>query len=256
MKTVILAGGRGTRIAEESHPRPKPMVTIGNMPILWHIMKMYDAHGVRDFIICLGYRGYTIKEFFANYALHRSHVVTYDMSKDTVDFHEPGAEPWRVTLVETGDSTQTGGRIMRIAPFVHDEEAFCLTYGDGLSDIDLSAEMAFHRAHGGLATVASVAPPGRFGTMTIEKERVTQFVEKPAEGGSFINGGFFVLSPRVIDYITDDQTVWEHQPLQRLAAEGKLFAFQHSGFWQPMDTMRERELLEGLWASGAPWKKW
>jgi glucose-1-phosphate cytidylyltransferase len=256
MKAVILAGGRGTRIAEESHLRPKPMVTIGGMPILWHIMKLYDAHGIRDFIICLGYRGYMIKEFFSNYALHRSDAVTFDLRTDAVEFHAAGAEPWRVTLVETGESTQTGGRIKRIAPFLRDEPAFCLTYGDGLSDIDLTGEIAFHKKHGGLATVASVAPPGRFGTMTIRDDLVTDFVEKPAASGGFINGGFFVLSPKVIDYIAGDKTVWEHEPLQQLAADKRLFAFPHAGFWQPMDTLRERELLESLWASGAPWKKW
>ncbi len=256
MKAVILAGGRGTRISEESQLRPKPMVTVGDMPILWHVMKIYEAHGVRDFIVCLGYRSYAIKEFFANYALHAARAVTFDFSRGTVDYHDVGAEPWRITLVETGDATQTGGRIKRIRRWIEADDCFCLTYGDGLADIDVTAELAFHRQHGGLATVAVVAPPGRFGSMSIDGTRVTKFAEKPVETAAGINGGFFVLSPRVLEYIDGDDTVFEHQPLERLSADGQLFAYKHTGFWQPVDTLRERELLEKLWATAPPWKTW
>jgi glucose-1-phosphate cytidylyltransferase len=257
MKAVILAGGRGTRIAEESHLRPKPMVTIGDMPILWHIMKIYDFYGIRDFVICLGYRGYVVKEYFANYCLHRSTAVTFDLSQVGQASFGAGAEPWRVTLVETGLETQTGGRIKRILPWVKDDEAFCLTYGDGLADVDIAASMRFHRQHGGWATVTTVMPPGRFGVISTEGSRVTRFAEKPTSGEAVINGGFFVLSPRVIDLIDDDASVWEREPVERLAALGQLYAFEHRGFWQPMDTLREREELEKLWSSGkAPWKRW
>lgn len=257
MKAVILAGGRGTRISEESHLRPKPMVTIGDMPILWHIMKIYEAHGIRDFVICLGYRGYVIKEYFANYALHMASAVTFDIRSGGIEFLGPGAQDWRVTLVETGLETQTGGRIKRIAPWIADEEAFCLTYGDGLSDVDIAETLRFHRAHGGLATVTTVVPPGRFGVISTEGDRVVRFSEKSAQAEASINGGFFVLSPRVVDYIDDDACVWEREPLERLAADGELHAYRHKGFWQPMDTLRERDELEKLWAGGrAPWKRW
>jgi len=257
MKAVILAGGRGTRIAEESHLRPKPMITIGEMPILWHIMKTYHAYGVSDFIICLGYRGYMIKEFFANYALHSAGAVTFDLRRDEVEVTGGGAEPWRVTLVETGMDTQTGGRVKRIAPWIKEDEAFCLTYGDGLGNIDITASIAFHKAHGKLATVTTVAPPGRFGAIELSGDTVSVFSEKPAHSGTLINGGYFVLSPDVVDYIEEDSTIWERSPLERLAAEGQLNAFQHTGFWQPMDTIRERDILQAMWADGtAPWQVW
>ena len=257
MKAVILAGGRGTRISEESHLRPKPMVTIGDMPILWHIMKIYDAHGVREFIICLGYRGYVIKEYFANYVLHAAGAVTLDLAGGGMEFHYEGAEPWRITLVETGLETQTGGRIKRISPWIEDDDVFCLTYGDGLADIDISESIEFHRSHGGLATVTTVAPAGRFGVITTDGTRVSGFSEKPAGAGTLINGGFFVLSPKVVNYIDGDSTIWERDPLERLTADGALYSFHHSGFWQPMDTMRERELLEQAWEVGeARWKIW
>lgn len=257
MKAVILAGGRGTRIAEESVLRPKPMITIGARPILWHIMEMYAAHGITDFIVCLGYKGYMIKEYFANYILHAAEVVEFDLGKLTTRHDHVQTKQWRVTLVDTGDETQTGGRIKRIEPWVRDEEAFCLTYGDGLSDVDISASITWHRARKQHATVTAVTPPGRFGALEIEAGEVRQFVEKPTAGGQVINGGFFVLSPKIFDYIGDDpNTVWEHEPLRRLAADRQLNAFAHSGFWQPMDTIRERELLEQLWASGkAPWQR-
>ncbi len=256
MKAVVLAGGRGTRISEESHLRPKPMVTIGDMPILWHIMKIYDSHGIRDFVICLGYRGYMIKEYFANYALHMAGAVTIDLAGG-MEFHRSGAESWKVTLVETGLETQTGGRVKRIAPWVEEDEAFCLTYGDGLADVDIAETIRFHKHHGGLATVTTVMPTARFGVISTEGTRVVKFAEKPSNSGTFINGGFFVLSPKVIDHIEGDATVWEREPLEQLAANGQLHAFQHLGFWQPMDTLREREELEKLWISGkAPWKSW
>ena len=256
MKAVILAGGRGTRISEESSLRPKPMITIGGRPILWHIMEGYAAHGITDFIICLGYKGYVIKEYFANYFLHAATVVEFDLAKRTTTYGYADTKSWRVTLVETGEQTQTGGRIKRIAPWVQDEEAFCLTYGDGLSDIDVSALIAHHRRHRKYATITAVTPPGRFGAMQLAGEEVEAFVEKPLSGGQVINGGFFVLSPKVIDYIVDDSTVWEHEPLRRLAAERQLSAFPHAGFWQPMDTLREREMLEEFWKSGhPPWRK-
>lgn len=257
MKVVILAGGRGTRISEESYLRPKPMVAIGDKPILWHIMKIYAAHGFKDFIICLGYRGYMIKEYFANYALHAADAVTFDLGKGESDFQYNCAEPWRVTLVETGLETQTGGRLKRIASFVADESEFCLTYGDGLADVDVSKLVNYHRSHGAFATVTAVEPTGRFGMLEVEGDRVTRFSEKTHVGGSLINGGYFVLSPRVLDYIDGDADVWERHPLERLSADGQLRAFSHQGFWKPMDTIREREELEALWATGrAPWQVW
>lgn len=257
MKAVILAGGRGTRISEESHLRPKPMVEIGDKPILWHIMKIYAAHGINDFVICLGYRGYVIKEYFANYRLHSSAAVTFDYATGDTVYEQGGGEPWRVTLVETGLDTQTGGRLRRIRPWVAGDEAFCMTYGDGLSDVDITASIDHHRAQGRLATVTTVVPPGRFGVIQTRGAAVTAFTEKPAGDGTQINGGFFVLSPKVLDLIEGDATVWEKEPLQRLAETGQLTAFAHAGFWQPMDTLRERDLLHGLWETGrAPWKRW
>ncbi|MEQ8742963.1 glucose-1-phosphate cytidylyltransferase [Parasphingorhabdus sp.] len=256
MKAVLLAGGLGTRISEETHLRPKPMIEIGGRPILWHIMKTYSAHGVNDFIVCCGYKGYIIKEYFANYFLHMSDV-TFDMAHNKMEVHQQNAEPWRVTLVDTGESTMTGGRLKRVAPYLQGEEAFCFTYGDGLADIDISSEIEFHRAHGALATVCAVQPPGRYGALDISDHHVSGFVEKPRGDGALINGGYFVLSPKVLDYVEGDPTPWEGQPLVQLAREGHLKAFTHNGFWQPMDTLRERTLLEDLWASGeAPWKVW
>jgi len=255
MKAVILAGGLGTRISEESHLRPKPMIEIGGKPILWHIMKMYSAHGINDFVICLGYKGYVIKEYFANYFLHMSDV-TFDMSKNSMEVHQRYVEPWRVTLVNTGEDTMTGGRLRRVREHVG-EDTFCFTYGDGVSNVDLSAEIAFHRAHGKLATVCAVQPPGRYGALLLDGDGVTGFQEKPPGDGSWINGGFFVLQPEVLDYIDDDSTPWESAPLEALARENQLGAFQHSGFWQPMDTLRDKNALEALWQSGqAPWKTW
>lgn len=258
MKAVILAGGRGTRIAEESHLRPKPMVTIGGMPILWHIMKIYDAHNIRDFVICLGYRGYMIKEYFANYALHSAGAVTYNLETGETSFQNQGTEPWRITLVETGLDTQTGGRIKRIAPWIKDEEQFCLTYGDGLSDVNITESIKFHKSHDGLATVTTVSPTGRFGVaQTDENNRVVSFTEKPASEGTQINGGFFVLSPKILDHIDGDDSIWEGKPLETLAETHNLHAFHHKGFWQPMDTLREREVLEKMWNDGsAAWKIW
>ena len=256
MKAVILAGGLGTRLSEETAIRPKPMVEIGGMPILWHIMKLYSAHGVEDFVICCGYKGYVIKEYFANYFLHMSDV-TFDMQANSMHVHQKRAEPWKVTLVDTGDTSATGGRIRRIADHVRDEEAFCLTYGDGIGDIDITASIDFHRRHGKSATVTATFPPGRFGALDIHDGQVRSFQEKPRGDGAMINGGFFVLSPRVLDYIDGDDTLWEQEPLQRLAADGELMAWPHSGFWQPMDTLRDKTYLEELWSSGqAPWKTW
>ncbi|MHB1304802.1 MAG: glucose-1-phosphate cytidylyltransferase [Acidiphilium sp.] len=255
MKAVLLAGGLGTRLSEETTVLPKPMVEIGGRPILWHIMKIYSSYGVNDFIICLGYRGYIIKEYFANYALHMSDV-TFDMRTGTIKIHRNDAEDWRVSLVDTGESTMTGGRLKRV--FDHlDGGDFCMTYGDGVSDIDINRTISFHRQHGGLATVAAVYPPKRFGQLEIVDERVRDFKEKPDGEGGFINGGFFVLSPEVGKYITGDTTVWERQPLEQLSKEGQLYSYKHEGFWQPMDTLRDKIYLEKLWASGeAPWKKW
>jgi glucose-1-phosphate cytidylyltransferase len=256
MKAVILAGGLGTRISEETHLRPKPMIEIGGKPILWHILKMYSQHGVNDFIICCGYKGYIIKEYFQNYFLHMSDV-TFDMTKNRMEVHREQAEPWRVTLVDTGEDTMTGGRLKRVGRYLRDEDAFCFTYGDGVSNVDITASIAFHRAHGRLATVTAVLPPGRFGVLSMKGDAVRGFVEKPRGEGGFINGGFFVLSPKVIDRIADDATSWEQEPMKGLAADGELRAFTHDGFWQPMDTLREKNLLEDLWASGkAPWKSW
>ncbi len=255
MKAVILAGGLGTRISEETHLRPKPMIEIGGRPILWHIMKIYSAHGVNDFIICLGYKGYVIKEYFANYFLHMSDV-TFDMGRNTMEVHQRYAEPWRVTLVDTGDQTMTGGRLRRVREHL-DDEPFCFTYGDGLSDVDVAAEIEFHRQHGQLATVCAVQPPGRYGALKLAGDSVEGFLEKPPGDGAWINGGFFVLQPEVIDYIEDDSTSWEAQPLERLASEGALRAYTHRGFWQPMDTLRDKNQLDAIWQSGnAPWKKW
>lgn len=256
MKAVILAGGLGTRISEETHLKPKPMIEIGGKPILWHIMKSYSAHGVNDFVICCGYKGYIIKEYFANYFLHMSDV-TFDMVHNRMEVHEQKAEPWRVTLVDTGEDTMTGGRLRRVKEYLKDEDAFCFTYGDGVADVDIAASIAFHQAHGKLATVTAVLPPGRFGALAREGDAVRGFIEKPRGDGGWINGGFFVLSPKVIDYIASDSTSWELEPMARLAAENQLHAFEHNGFWQPMDTLREKNLLEDLWASGeAPWKQW
>lgn len=256
MKAVILAGGLGTRISEETHLRPKPMIEIGGKPILWHIMKMYAAHGVQDFVICCGYKGYVIKEYFANYFLHVSDV-TFDLKHNSMEVHQQKAEPWRVTLVDTGEETLTGGRLKRVAEYVRNEEFFCLTYGDGVSDLDISREILFHKQHGKLATVAAVQPPGRYGALQIDGVAVSSFTEKPRGDGGLINGGFFVLSPKCLDLIDGDQSSWEGAPLTRLASKGQLMAFEHNGFWQPMDTLREKNMLEDLWISGnAPWMVW
>ena len=256
MKTVILAGGLGTRISEETHLKPKPMIEIGGKPILWHIMKLYSVHGVNDFVICCGHKGYVIKEYFANYFLHMSDV-TFDMEHNQMEVHQHNAEAWRVTLVDTGEDTMTGGRLKRVAEYIKDEEAFCFTYGDGVSDLDISASIAFHKKHGKLATVTAVSSPGRFGSLALEGEAVRGFVEKPHGDSSRINGGFFVLSPQVIESIADDSTSWELEPMAKLVSDDQLRAFEHNGFWQPMDTLREKNLLEDLWASDkAPWKGW
>lgn len=256
MKAVILAGGLGTRISEESHLKPKPMIEIGGMPILWHILKIYSHHGINDFIICLGYKGYVIKEFFANYFLHTSDV-TFDLSKNSMEVHKQHAEPWRVTLIDTGENTQTGGRLKRVRNYLDDNEAFCFTYGDGVSDIDIGQSIAFHHQHRLLATVTAATPPGRFGTLEINGSLVTRFHEKPLDSEGVINAGFFILSPQVIDLIDGDQSPWEAGPLETLAQQKQLAVWQHRGFWQPMDTLRDKTLLEQLWLSGkAPWKKW
>ena len=256
MKAVILAGGLGTRISEETHLRPKPMIEIGGRPILWHILKLYSAHGVNEFVICCGYKGYVIKEYFANYFLHMSDV-TFDMVSNRMEVHQQKAEPWRVTLVDTGDDTMTGGRLKRVAEHLRGDDAFCFTYGDGVSDVDIRGTIAFHRNHGRMATVTAVQPPGRYGAISMAGEQVTGFIEKPRGDGGLINGGFFVLSPKCLDLIDGDHVSWESAPLTRLAAMGELMAFEHRGFWQPMDTLREKNLLEELWSSGkAPWKSW
>lgn len=256
MIAVILAGGLGTRISEETHLKPKPMIEIGGKPILWHIMKSYSAHGVNDFIICCGYKGYLIKEYFANYVLHTSDV-TIDMSTNALTVHRRMAEPWRVTLVDTGESTMTGGRLKRVADYLKTEDCFCFTYGDGLSDVDIRASIDFHREHGKLASVAAVQPPGRYGALERSGDQVTGFTEKPRGDGGLINGGFFVLSPKCINLIEGDATAWESEPMSRLAAMGQMMAFEHRGFWQPMDTLREKNQLEEMWSSGrAPWKNW
>ncbi|WP_273819338.1 glucose-1-phosphate cytidylyltransferase [Pseudomonas asplenii] len=256
MKAVILAGGLGTRISEESHLKPKPMIEIGGKPILWHIMKQYSAHGIHDFVICLGYKGYAIKDFFANYFLHTSDV-TFDMCNNRMDVHQNYSEPWRVTLIDTGEETMTGGRLRRAGHYLQDEDAFCFTYGDGVSDLDIGALVNFHRASGKLATVTAVQPPGRYGALERDGDSVRGFIEKPRGDGGWINGGFFVLSPKVLPLISGDSTVWEAEPLMGLAADGQLNAFQHDGFWHPMDTLRDKNHLEQLWQSGeAPWKQW
>jgi glucose-1-phosphate cytidylyltransferase len=256
MKAVILAGGLGTRISEETGLKPKPMIEIGGKPILWHIMKIYSHYGVNEFIICCGYRGYVIKEYFANYFLHLSDV-TFDIGKNEMEVHEKFAEPWKVTLIDTGDQTMTGGRLKRVKRFVENEKEFFLTYGDGLADVNISEQLEFHRSKNSKATLLATLPPGRFGTLELTGNIVTKFVEKPAGDGAMINGGFFILSPAVFDFIEGDATVWEQEPLNTLAAEGSLAAFEHKGFWQPMDTLREKVMLENLWESGnAPWKVW
>jgi glucose-1-phosphate cytidylyltransferase len=257
VKAVILAGGLGTRLAEETSVRPKPMVEVGGKPVLWHIMKMYSAHGVDEFIVCLGYKGYLIKEYFANYYLHTCDV-TFDIAGGSMDVHHSTAEPWRVTLVDTGDATMTGGRLKRVLPYVGDEQ-FCFTYGDGVADVDIGALIDFHRGHGLVATVTAVQPPGRFGALEIsgDSSRVTGFLEKPRGDGAWINGGFFVLGPEVGRYIAGDQTVWEQEPMRGLAADGQLATYRHDGFWLGMDTLRDRNHMQELWDSGrAPWRKW
>jgi len=256
MKAVILAGGLGTRISEETYLKPKPMIEIGGKPILWHIMKIYSSHGINDFVICCGYEGYVIKEYFANYFLHMSDV-TFDMVSNKMDVHHRNAEPWRITLIDTGDETMTGGRLKRVENFVKDDEAFCFTYGDGVADIDITALINFHQKHGKRATVTAVQPPGRYGALNMDGEKVFGFIEKPKGDGGKINGGFFVLSPKCLGYIDGDTTSWESGPLVRLAADGELVAFEHEGFWQPMDTLRDKNYLEELWfGSKAPWKSW
>jgi len=256
MKVVILAGGIGTRISEETHLKPKPMIEIGGKPVLWHIMKMYSAHGINDFVICCGYKGYVIKEYFANYFLHMSDV-TFDMANNKMEVHHQKAEPWKVTLVDTGDDTLTGGRLKRVADYLRDEESFCFTYGDGVADIDISAEITFHKRHGKWATITAVQPPGRYGALQMNGKQVASFTEKPRGDGGLINGGFFILSPRCLEFIAGDHSSWEVESLIRLAEEGQLMAFEHDGFWQPMDTLRDKNHLEELWQSGnAPWKMW
>ncbi len=254
MKAVILAGGMGTRISEESHLRPKPMIEIGGKPIIWHIMKIYSSYGVNDFVVCLGYRGYMIKEYFANYFLHMSDV-TVDMTRNELQFHQGKAEPWRVTLIDTGEDTLTGGRLKRVRSHLGDED-FLMTYGDGVANIDIQKLITFHRSHGGLATVTAVRPQARYGALTLEQTRVVEFVEKPPGDSQWINGGFFVLSPKCLDYIAGDSTAWELEPMERLAAERQMHAYQHHDFWLPMDTLRDKTRLEQLWLSGAPWKIW
>jgi glucose-1-phosphate cytidylyltransferase len=256
MKAVLLAGGLGTRFSEETDVRPKPMIEIGGKPILWHIMKIYSSHGINDFIVCLGYKGYVIKEYFSNYFLHQSNV-TFDLRENKMHVLRKDAEPWTVTLIDTGETTMIGGRIKQILPYVEDDPEFCLTYGDGVSDIDIAESIAFHRHEGRLATVTATQPPGRFGAINFEGNRVTSFQEKPSGDGGFINGGFFVLSPKVGGYIEGNQTVWEKEPMTNLARDGQLSVFLHNGFWHPMDTLRDKRYLEDLWLSGtAPWKKW
>jgi glucose-1-phosphate cytidylyltransferase len=256
MKAIILAGGSGTRITEESSLKPKPMIQIGGQPILWHILKMYSFHGINDFVICCGYKGYIIKEYFANYFLHMSDV-TFDIANNTMEVHEQHADPWRVTLVDTGEDTMTGGRLKRVSDYVKDEDSFCVTYGDGVSDVDIKTSLSFHQQHGKLATMTVTIPSGRFGAVELESDKVVGFEEKPAGYGGIINSGFFVLSPKALSYIDGDHSVWEKEPLQRLCKEGELMAWSHKGFWQPMDTLREKQQLEELWQTGqAPWKQW
>ena len=254
MKAVLLAGGLGTRISEESASRPKPMIEVGGRPILWHIMKMYSAHGINEFVVCCGYKGYVIKEYFANYFLHQSDV-TIDLANNSIEVHHKKAEPWKVTLVDTGEETQTGGRLKRVANYIDGD--FCMTYGDGVGSVDITALLKFHKSHGKLATMTAVQPPGRFGALEIDGTSVKSFLEKPKGDGGWVNGGFFVLNPRVIQLIESDATIWERKPLESLARDGQLQSFFHSGFWQPMDTLRDKTHLEGLWADGhAPWKSW
>lgn len=254
MKTVILAGGLGTRISEESHLKPKPMIEIGGKPILWHIMKIYSSYGLNDFVICCGYKGYLIKEYFANYFLHNCDV-TFDMSSNKSEVHHSKSEPWKVTLVDTGEETMTGGRLRRVKDYVGD--TFCMTYGDGLSDVNISKLLSFHKEHKGLATLTAAQPPGRFGSLNLDGNKVGSFKEKPVGDGGWINGGFFVLSKQVLDLVKDDSTIWEREPLEALASQDQLSAYLHDGFWQPMDTLRDKNHLEDLWKSGkAPWKKW
>jgi len=256
MKAVILAGGLGTRLSEETDLKPKPMVEIGGKPIIWHIMKQYSAHNINDFIICCGYKGYVIKEYFANYFLHMSDV-TFDLRENKMHVHNRRAEPWSITLVDTGDNSMTGGRLARVSNYIQHEDAFCFTYGDGLGDVDITASIDFHRNHGKLATLTATYPPGRFGALDIKNNVVTNFKEKPKGDGGMINGGFFVLSPDVLQYLDGDECVWEQSPLNQLADEGQLMAYEHHGFWQPMDTLRDKVYLESLWREGrAPWKIW
>jgi glucose-1-phosphate cytidylyltransferase len=256
MKAIILAGGLGTRLSEETISRPKPMVEIGGKPILWHIMKIYSSHGVNDFVICCGYKGYVIKEYFANYFLHMSDI-TFDIKSNEMHVHRKRAEPWKITLVDTGDASMTGGRLLRVEDYIKDEEAFCFTYGDGVGDIDISASIKFHKKHKKIATMTTSFPPGRFGSISIEKNVVKNFIEKPKGDGAMVNAGFFVLSPKVLDYLEDDNTVWEKEPLESLALSGNLMAYKHNGFWQPMDTLRDKLSLEKLWSNDvAPWKTW
>lgn len=256
MKAVILAGGLGTRLSEETSLRPKPMVEIGGKPILWHIMKMYSAHGINDFIICCGYKGYVIKEYFANYFLHLSDV-TMDMRDNSIEVHNKRAEPWSVTLVDTGDASMTGGRLKRVSDYLVDNETFCFTYGDGVGDINIRESIEFHQTHGKAATLTATYPPGRFGALSISENQVLSFEEKPKGDGAMINGGFFVLNSKVLEFIEGDGTTWEEEPLTNLANSGELMAYEHRGFWQPMDTLRDKKLLESLWDSGnAPWKMW
>jgi glucose-1-phosphate cytidylyltransferase len=256
VKAVILAGGLGTRLSEETHLKPKPMIEIGGKPILWHIMKMYSEHGVNDFVICCGYRGYVIKEYFSNYFLHESDV-TFCMKNNSIEVHQKRAEPWTVTLIDTGDNSMTGGRLGRVAQYVKDEDAFCFTYGDGISDVNITKLIAFHKEHGKDATLTSVYPPGRFGALDMQDNQIKQFIEKPKGDGALINGGFFVLSPKVLELISGDDCIWEKEPLKGLAVDGNLMAFIHEGFWQPMDTLRDQVYLQELWEAGkAPWKTW
>jgi glucose-1-phosphate cytidylyltransferase len=256
MKAVILAGGLGSRLSEETSVKPKPMVEIGGKPILWHIMKMYSTHGINDFVICCGYKGYAIKEYFANYFLHQSDV-TFSIKKNSMEVHQNYAEPWTVTLVDTGDNSMTGGRLGRVFEYVKDEDSFCFTYGDGVSDVNISELIAFHKEHGKDATLTSVYPPGRFGSLDIQDNQIKEFTEKPKGDGALINGGFFVLSPKVFERISGDHCVWEHEPLKDLAIDNNLMAFTHDGFWQPMDTLRDKVYLQELWEAGeAPWKTW